>query len=1455
MEDKLLKNVLEECRRKFQTSADGIGVTKEFKKGKSGNGVYLIEVRNPNNTVKVGRYILKISCQGDEEFFSEIQNTIDLSKEREKQSEILFPAFEFQGKIEDTLFYVYDVAGSELADTIEISGSMPYGESFLEKFSRDLLLFWNSNFFSKQLSLIECIEKTIEKTRLGLEGRIYQRIERFIGDPLCPSFRYDGKAYPNPYYYLKNNQGPLSRNINAVLGNIHGDLNGNNIIVSKNIIDNQQEVYLIDYSHYKNDGCLFMDHAYLQLDMLLSGENASNVYEWTRLVEDDLDADIKAGKKYNFQFIRYIREGIVTFINKNQPNNKEDCWIQYWCMQICAGLNWMNKKNLSEAKQALAFLYASVCLKELFRVLQIDVEETAENVLTLLGDDVERNIWKIFDKFNTEDNRYILLSACNTNNIDKASLSALSAVTWEGIFELTENTENENRDFFLNALKKKYGIQYRFFPDEERKNNYELSPYWCTIQIPREGSVKMWYIRNVKSQVEGLVKSILRVRENYPVYVIVDGTGIDRKIIEEIITGIQINVGMTSCHIVVLNNVRVDVEQDDHSFVEYTSFSLEDIARCIALAFSREEDSNKIYLPQKGEKGEKDRKVYLEEEEANYIKIDFEIIHSNLRRDADSDGGRAFYRGSEPSWRDISEHRDIDRTDYVNVWKQDITERLQGIGTSTVIASHLFHRAGAGGSTLARRILWDFHAIYPCLFMKKLGTGTSERLKLVYGKTKLPLLIVVEITAGQITQTDISKLRLELLNKGVRAMFICVSRIHNLEAKRHPTNYYLASTPDMIMGADECERMCEIYQSMTLEDHCKENLRWLTYDNGEEWKNLRQPFFYGLFTFDKEYTSIRDFVIKGLQGLDKNMIDLITMLAFMTKYAQIGLNKNDIDKLFQIDVKTYSETDPVEINPLIVRKSAGYRICHPIIAEQILLEIWKTNNTDKLYEYAIDFIDKLTGIYSSDSIHLSDIMEEIFTHREYYVDEEKRKFSNLIMEFGDDQKKKNIFGHLISKLPDNPHYYNHLARVYIYPSESGNAFDFEKAVEIADEAIKKAELSESEGSGIHHHLMGKIYTKKCKAMISNSKFRGSVGKLWKEIKPIYEKANKEFSECKTENNLEFGLIGKMELISGILLKIRNQKRSSINYILLREPQLKSELVELIREMHTDYTEYSMKFRTDNPACMRAVTDFHGAMGNVPELQRQLSLKKLSLNERINTRRALVALEIWRDGEKNSNFYEMPQERLNKIFDYLSQNINESCGMSNYDRIMWFKVYMRREDYSVFEAYNFLLEWPDGDKDYYVCFYRYVLSFILYCKGDGDIDYSTVMKHLKQSSMLAKKTYGLSVTSTRELVGECGDVVYLIPDNIESKMGRLNNEEREKYRRENCKFFDGIITDFQNSIIYISFSLDNEHNFTAKMPTIDAISGMNVGDRVRFALGFSYSEMRAWNVTRIATNES
>lgn len=60
----------------------------------------------------------------------------------------------------------------------------------------------------------------------------------------------------------------------------------------------------------------------------------------------------------------------------------------------------------------------------------------------------------------------------------------------------------------------------------------------------------------------------------------------------------------------------------------------------------------------------------------------------------------------------------------------------------------LYHAPGSGGSTLAQRILWEFHTEIPCAQAKLRSalpvTSLVERIEMMYAKTHKPVLLLVD---------------------------------------------------------------------------------------------------------------------------------------------------------------------------------------------------------------------------------------------------------------------------------------------------------------------------------------------------------------------------------------------------------------------------------------------------------------------------------------------------------------------------------------------------------------------------------------------------------------------------------------------------------------------------------------------------------------------------------------
>ena len=108
-----------------------------------------------------------------------------------------------------------------------------------------------------------------------------------------------------------------------------------------------------------------------------------------------------------------------------------------------------------------------------------------------------------------------------------------------------------------------------------------------------------------------------------------------------------------------------------------------------------------------------------------------------------------FYKGEAVTWISLKQGHAIDRA-----VESEITpkiEKLLGKHKAEPTKCILYHSSGAGASTLARKILWELKAKYPCVILNsdyklsdERGQQTIEKLKFLYTVLQKPILMLVD---------------------------------------------------------------------------------------------------------------------------------------------------------------------------------------------------------------------------------------------------------------------------------------------------------------------------------------------------------------------------------------------------------------------------------------------------------------------------------------------------------------------------------------------------------------------------------------------------------------------------------------------------------------------------------------------------------------------------------------
>ena len=108
-----------------------------------------------------------------------------------------------------------------------------------------------------------------------------------------------------------------------------------------------------------------------------------------------------------------------------------------------------------------------------------------------------------------------------------------------------------------------------------------------------------------------------------------------------------------------------------------------------------------------------------------------------------------FYKGETVTWISLNQGHAISRTVEPEITQS--IEKLLKKRKAEPTKCILYHSSGAGATTLARKILWELKARYPCVILNsdyklsdERGQQTIEKLKFLYTTLQVPILMLVD---------------------------------------------------------------------------------------------------------------------------------------------------------------------------------------------------------------------------------------------------------------------------------------------------------------------------------------------------------------------------------------------------------------------------------------------------------------------------------------------------------------------------------------------------------------------------------------------------------------------------------------------------------------------------------------------------------------------------------------
>ena len=930
--------------------------------GQSGSEVMLVEIHTAKHD---GLGILKLSEQD--------QANNEASRQEEARS--LAPALSARipgitHKFEEDVrsAFLMTVAGGGLLEA-QVMATASGGLLNLasQTVSASLLSEWNRKpeFDGKPVAADALLREWLDN-RFGPTGRVPDVLREVLNvSPDCSVFRYDGEDYPNPYGFAIPTFLGNQIEVSAARGLVHGDLHSGNVLISgPRKIDNY---YFIDFAHFRGQTPLLFDHAYLELSLLLNAREGVAHQRWHRLcqplarIEDPREADAALDTDDHglLWTVGILRAEIYKWIEKAYPQRLEDLKKQLLLSRIAVGLNFANKRNLatnpalSTKKKFFALLYAATAAKRLFDYCQLSVSANGpvvnpEGEIPKPSGNEWRQVWESCGGFDARRAAYVLVVGPEAAKLPAHALSILGRLPWSLIIDFDRAAIDGEVLRNAKPMLQRNRSFHEIYPHQTVTINFASGTYWLFANSDATGTepeplpVSRWRQQTLP-QLRDLAWALHRETALRPVYLVVLGRSINHVQLRNTFTAIEEKIGEVFHTIV----VSPDEDDDTHEALAQENIAIQNVVcnwRDLALGLHQVlgegKEGRTYWIPVRDTASTTVRRELVCPEDLALYSGTVEIVPASgsaYGNGIADDEVADFLRGNTITWQELDLHRDVDRD--ISRGVNGVIQRLRELlNTSPNESFAIEHSAGAGGTTVARRIVWELRDEFPCVIVNKYTDDTIDVIDALFRRSNLPLLIVAD---GSVPGTQRDFFFNKLKERNIRFIILDVRRRHQ---PRDTASSAAISDP---MSIAEAGRFLAQYEPIAQRDR-RPALRRLASDG--ELAPYRSAFFFGLYTFEREFVRLEQFVHDMLSEVAPQAREAIASLALITRYSQERLPVEAFMMLLGLDAgrERFSANKLLgeAAAKLVMFDGKSVGIAHPLLAEEILRRHLSTGHSE-----------------------------------------------------------------------------------------------------------------------------------------------------------------------------------------------------------------------------------------------------------------------------------------------------------------------------------------------------------------------------------------------------------------------------------------------------------------------------------------------------------------------------
>lgn len=857
---------------------------------------------------------------------------------------------------------------------------------------------------------------------------------------------------------------------------------------------------------------------------------------------------------------------------------------------------------------------------------------------------------------------------------------------------------------------------------------------------------------------------------------------------------------------------------------------------------------------------ENGKKILLDESFITELDDSFETVFIDIDREDELDSDKCsqiiFYKGiREISWYGLREHFDVIQPEQKKI-EDKITQDMKDRGR---LLRKVYYVPGIGGTTLMRRLAWEFREIYPTLILNRLNEQTGKNLQKIYDLTHSPILIFAD--NNYIEFDEVKNLQIELKRMGF-AFVICYfqRKLKGIRDIKEGSVYTIVHD----FGAREARQMQSKLRELLEDESAKEAFKERVKENND---SDRLPFIFSMYAFDKEFKGIKSYIANFL-GRMNNQSKKILFALSLADYGNVPVDIQYFMDLFNDEsVDEFLLKHSPGISELVrledISGKSSIRIKYHLFGEEILKQM--SNGKDATEISFLNLVDNILGfIEDSRSNRFSisrdtlNLLRSLFITRKADVNAERPVFSSLIMKLREEHRTffdegydssfdaiVRIFNKLVEVYPEEPHFTAHLARFYFYIDKN-----YEKGFHNIDSAIELSETENGHADPLLYHMKAMGYSSRITNIYRRDllrNFRDDSRYNTSELKEkIQEDAESAFKYFKMVRDSNIGVAGHVSEIN-LCIQIAHLAQNLLD-----------EAEDFTEYLASDKGKWAMQYidraETLWDECKQLISD--SDYEDLDGIEERLYSLTASIEESIDiwkkyiansgnknctqARRILARSYLKAADQEQSS--EIKKDFYTKIVQLMEDNIAEESQHVGNIRI-WFdsikRIEVENQDQLIQDAIIKLNRWVSLTDSVDAHYYRFILKFIQAIDGStlAEKELPKLLRELKQR---AASKYNRTVPQYWLSKNDKG-INALVTNNRNRRNAIPEDEMAEMLLPIIGRVSNNYVND---SHAYINWrGVEVYFNPSA---TKGEISKANIGQRVKFGLGFSYDGPRAYN---------